>query len=246
MIRLSHFVALIFIAFTGTGLADDSGKKAIRDEIKAIIEEGYYPGASILLIHKSEVIMREAHGVVNIETEEPFSVDQLCWLASTGKIFTATLMAKLVDEDVLTFDDSIVDTFPKFSKIKLREGGTAPKQPILLRHALSHTSGMPGNQWMKQNGIIEEGGKYPNYFSPKTPDDFIDGCVAIGLAAEPGTRMLYGKPIDLTACVAEKLTANRFFVSLFLKVEGTAKETGDREEMTRSLNFLRIPSNQPC
>ncbi len=213
MIRITQFVTLFLLAITGTIQsvgADDSGKRAIRGEIKAVIEEGLYPGISILLIHKGEVIMREAHGVVDIETGEPFSVDQLCWLASTGKIFTATLMAKLVDEDVLTFDDPIVQTFPKFSEVKLREGGAAPKQPVLLRHALSHTSGLPGNQWMKQNGITEEDSKYAGYFFAKTPDEFIDGCISMGLAVEPGTRMLYGRPIDLSACVTEKLTGKPF------------------------------------
>lgn len=210
MIRITQFATLFILAITGAVAADESDAEAIRGEIKAVIEEGHYPGISILLIHEGEVIMREAHGVVDIETSEPFSVDQLCWLASTGKIFTATLMAKLVDEDVLTFDDAIVQTFPKFSEVRLREGGGAPKQPVLLRHALSHTSGLPGNQWMKQNGITEEDSTYAGYFFAKTPDEFIDGCISIGLAAEPGARMLYGRPIDLSACVAEKLTGKPF------------------------------------
>lgn len=212
MNRITPILALFLLTvpLAGSVQADESEKRAIRDEINAVIEEGHYPGISILLIHKGEVIMREAHGVVNIETRAPFSVDQLCWLASTGKIFTATLMAKLVDEGVLTFDDPIVQTFPQFSEIKLREGGGSPKHPILLRHALSHTSGLPGNQWMKQNGISEDDPQYAGYFFAKTPDEFIDGCLGIGLAAEPGTRMLYGRPIDLSACVAEKLTGKLF------------------------------------
>ena len=212
MSRFTHIVALFLLTLATPvpARADDSGKRAIRDEIKAIIAEGHYPGISILLIHKGEVIMREAHGVVNIETGEPFSVDQLCWLASTGKIFTATLMAKLVDEEVLSFDTPIVQAFPQFSRVKLREGGTSPRQPVLLRHALSHTSGLPGNQWMKQNGITEQDSRYTGYFFAKTPDEFIDGCLSVGLAAEPGTRMLYGRPIDLSSCVAEKLTGKPF------------------------------------
>ncbi|MDF1813998.1 MAG: serine hydrolase [Verrucomicrobiales bacterium] len=210
MIRFTQTVTLFLLAFIATGRAEDNGKRAVRDEIKAVIREGHYPGISILLIHKGEVIMREAHGVVNIDTEEPFAVDQLCWLASTGKMFTATLMAKLVDEGVLSFDDPIADTFPEFSKIKFRDGGASPKRPILLRHALSHTSGLPGNQWMKQNGITEEDPKYRSYFFAKTPVEFIDGCIRMGLAVEPGSRMLYGRPIDLSACVAEKLTGKPF------------------------------------
>ncbi|MDF1756014.1 MAG: serine hydrolase [Verrucomicrobiales bacterium] len=210
MIRITQFVTLFVLATVAALGAEESGKQAIREEIKSVIEEGLYPGISILLIHKGEVIMREAHGVVNIETGEPFTVDQLCWLASTGKIFTATLMAKLVDEDVLTFDAPITQAFPEFVKIRLRENGAAPKRPVLLRHALSHTSGLPGNQWVKANEINEDDPKYAGYFFPKTPGEFIEGCINIGLAIEPETRMLYGRPIDLSACVAEKLTGKPF------------------------------------
>ena len=210
MIRITQIVALLLLAAAGTLQADEPGEKAIRTEIEALIEEGHYPGISILLIYQGEVIMREAQGVVDIESKEPFTTDQLCWLASTGKIFTATLMAKLADESVLSFDDPIAQTFPRFSKITLREGSASPKQPMLLRHALSHTSGLPGNQWMKGNGITEEDPQHVGYFFAKTPDEFIDGCLKMGLAAEPGARMLYGRPIDLSACVSEKLTGKPF------------------------------------
>ncbi len=188
----------------------DSGKQAIRNEIQAVIDEGYYPGISILLIHHGEVVMREAHGVVDLETKAPFSVDQLCWLASTGKMFTATLMARLVDEKVLSFDDPIAKTYPGFAKMGMREGGGEVGQPIRLRHAMSHTSGLPGNQWMRANGLDEGDPGLASYVAPVSAQDFIDGCLKVGLVAEPGKRMLYGRPIDLCACVSEKLTGKPF------------------------------------
>ncbi|MBC8351112.1 MAG: beta-lactamase family protein [Planctomycetes bacterium] len=187
----------------------DEARSVIHSEIKTVIDEGYYPGISILLIHGDQVVMREAHGVVNLETKAPFTVDELCWLASTGKIFTATLMASLVDDGVVAFDDPIAKTFPEFDGILLRDGST-PKQPVLLRHALSHTSGVPSNNWMAENGVIDSDPKYADYFFPKTPQDFVNACMTLGLVAEPGTKMMYGRPIDLFACVAEIQTGKSF------------------------------------
>ncbi|MBL6765730.1 MAG: hypothetical protein ISQ14_12315, partial [Verrucomicrobiae bacterium] len=46
---------------------------AIRAELKGLIDEGFYPGASILLIHEGQVVMREAHGVVDIDSKRPFT-----------------------------------------------------------------------------------------------------------------------------------------------------------------------------
>lgn len=188
----------------------EEARSAIRAEIQAIINEGYYPGISVLLIHRDKVVMREAHGVVNIETKKPFTVDQLCWLASTGKVFTATLMASLVDDGVLAFDDPIAKTFPEFSEIRLSDG-TKPKQAVLLRHALSHTSGIPSDNWLKaEKNINKTDPQHADYFFPEKPGNFINGCLKLGLVAEPGTRMLYGRPIDLSACVAEKNTGKTF------------------------------------
>lgn len=100
----------------------DTARATIRSEIQAVIEEGHYPGISILLIHRDQVVMREAHGVVNLETKQPFTVDELCWLASTGKLFTATLMVSLVDAGIVSFDDPIAKTFPEFANVRLHDG----------------------------------------------------------------------------------------------------------------------------
>ncbi len=214
MNKLILSLLLSCLTTPGVILAADSaletGKEAIRSEITAIIDEGYYPGISILLIHKGEVVMREAHGVVDLETKQPFTVDQLCWLASTGKMFTATLMARLVDEQVLDFDDPIAKTYPEFTKIRMREGGGAVEEPIRLRHAMSHTSGLPGNQWMRANGMSEDDPALVDYVAPASAQDFVNGCLKVGLVAKPGERMLYGRPIDLCACISEKLTGKPF------------------------------------
>lgn len=195
---------------TGQSSLSAEARSAIRSEIKAVIKEGYYPGISILLIHKGKVVMREAHGVVDIETRAPFTVDQLCWLASTGKLFTATLMASLADEGLLTFDDPIAKTFPEFADIRLPDG-TKPQQPVRLRHALSHTSGIPNDNWLKTEKQLDKNSpELADYVAPQTPQDFVDGCLKLGLVTEPGTRMMYGRPIDLAACVAEKVTGKTF------------------------------------
>ncbi len=195
----------------------DHAKAAIRAELEALIDEGYYPGASILLVHEGQVVMREAHGVVDIESREPFTVDQLCWLASTGKMFTTTLMAILVDEGVLSFDEPIAKAFPEFADIKMRDG-SKPESLVLLRQALSHTSGVPGNQWLLKNGPPEDDPAHAGFYFPKNAQHFIEGCLKLGLAVQPGSQMLYGRPIDLSACVAEKKTGRSFIDLMEAKV----------------------------
>jgi CubicO group peptidase (beta-lactamase class C family) len=182
---------------------------AIRREIQAVIAEGHYPGVSILLIHEGKTVMREAHGVVNLQTREPFSTEQLCWLASTGKIFTGLLMAMLVDDGVLSFDDPIDRFFTEFADIRLRDGGR-PANRVLLRHALSHTTGLPSDRWLTEHGMSRDAPELESYFRPKRAEDFIAACLELGLLAEPGTTFRYGRPIDLSTCVVERATGKTF------------------------------------
>lgn len=110
--------------------SDSTESAALSDQVRAKFAPRSTPSSMkattlvsrFLLIHRDQVVMREAHGVVNIETKAPFNVDELCWLASTGKFFTATLMARLVDDGVLAFNDPIAKTFSEFGNIRLRNG----------------------------------------------------------------------------------------------------------------------------
>ncbi|MFT5493501.1 MAG: methyl acetate hydrolase [Limisphaerales bacterium] len=209
-VRLLSAVALLVAVTSSVAELSTEAKAAIRGEIKAVIDEGHYPGISILLIHNDTVVMREAQGVANFETKRPFTVDELCWLASTGKLFTGALMARLVDEGAISFDDPIAKTFPEFSGIRLRDGST-PRRPVLLRHALSHTSGIPSDRWLESEFKIKKDNPgHADYFRPKAPQDFINGCLKVGLVAEPGAKMIYGRPIDLCASVVEARTGKSF------------------------------------
>jgi CubicO group peptidase (beta-lactamase class C family) len=206
---------LIFIAAILTGCATNSlsekSSKDITQSYRKLVDDGYYPGASILLIQDGDILLKDSYGVANISTKVAFTEDQLCWLASTGKMFTAALMASLVSDGLISYDDPISKYYPEFAHIKLANG-QKPKQAVLIRHALSHTTGIPSGNWLKshKDSTRENPGKYNNYWQPQTPQDFINACLQIGLVAEPGTKMMYGTPIDLVACVAEKVTGKKF------------------------------------
>ena len=215
---LVHVVLRLLLALLGAVLAESSAvaaglsrdaQEAIRSEIRRVIAEGYYPGISVLLIHQGKIVMREAHGVVNLDTSEPHTTGQLCWLASTSKLFTGVLMAMLVDDGSVSFDDPIAKFFPAFADIRLLDG-SRPKQPVLLRQALSHTSGLPEESWLRSKGITKDDPAHAGYFYPKSPQEFVDACLAFGIISEPGTRKMYGSPIELAACVAQRATGQSF------------------------------------
>jgi D-alanyl-D-alanine carboxypeptidase len=73
---------------------------------------------------------------------------QASYMASCGKLFTSTLIALLVEQGTLKFDDPIA----KYLDDELIESlhihkGTDYSQNILVRHLLNQSSGLPDNFW---------------------------------------------------------------------------------------------------
>ncbi len=106
-------------------------RKNLREPFERAIEKHFIPGGALLVIHRGDVIFREGFGVANIETKRPFTVDAPCRIASVTKPHTATLIAMLVDQGKLAWDDPVDRYLPKFSK------PISPKRlkpPLLFRH----------------------------------------------------------------------------------------------------------------
>jgi len=78
-----------------------------------------------------------AAGVADARTREPLRPDALCLVGSTTKVYTATLLMKLVDELGLDLDDPIRKHLPEF---RLADEDAA--SALTMRHLLAHTSGI--------------------------------------------------------------------------------------------------------
>lgn len=181
---------------------------AQREKIRAALQRGiddkFVPGGAMLIIHRGEPIFREGFGVASLETQQPFAIDAPCRIASITKPHTSTLMAMLVEQGKLSWDDSVEKYLPAFAGIAVRGKGTAMRTPK-IRELLSHTAGFPGQpaidagQWkIKTDGsLAEEVADLPGQ----------------GLAAEPGTVYAYtGLGYVVAGRVAELVTGKEYGV----------------------------------
>ncbi|MBN8227745.1 beta-lactamase family protein [Corallococcus macrosporus] len=91
------------------------------------------PGASVVVIHDGQVVLRRAYGLASLEKREPATPDSNYRLASLSKQFTATAILLLVQEGRLRLDDRVADVLPGFPPA-LRE--------VCIQHLLQHTSGL--------------------------------------------------------------------------------------------------------
>lgn len=97
------------------------------------------PGLSIGIVYDQELVYARGFGYSNLEDSILTSTQTIYRIASLTKIFTATAIMQLRDQEKLRLDDPVEQYLPWF-RIKSR----FPDQPkVTIRQLLTHTSGLP-------------------------------------------------------------------------------------------------------
>jgi CubicO group peptidase (beta-lactamase class C family) len=95
--------------------------------------EGDVPGASVLVLHEGEAVVRRAYGYADLEHRTAAGYATNYRLASLTKQFTAAAVLLLVEESRLSLGASIRAWLPSMPAVADR---------VTLRHLLTHTSGV--------------------------------------------------------------------------------------------------------
>ena len=172
---------------------DDLGNKAISSQ--------KIPGASIHVVEGGKTVFQQSYGVLHAGSDKPWKNNTPVSIASITKPITATLVAILVEEKKLSFDDPISKHIPEYSKLKLRDG-TAVRSPTIAE-CLSHTSGFPGGNMgdLPRNSPIRKANQ----------SEVAKMIARRGLAAMPGKRYAYTfRGYAAVARCVEVVTGKRF------------------------------------
>jgi CubicO group peptidase (beta-lactamase class C family) len=140
-----------------------------------------------LVADKDRVLSLAAVGYADVAAERPMPTDALFWIASQSKSITATAFMMLVDEGKVALDNPVAKFLPEFNQpwltveqdqehVLLKK----PKQPITVRHILSHTSGMPFKSLMEDPTL-----------DLLTLRDGVRSYAMTPLLFEPGTKYHY-------------------------------------------------------
>lgn len=150
--------ALSFGSAVEVGLDEVQVERAfgvVKDTIG--LGEGEIPGAVAAIVHNGVVIGPRAYGYAVREPERvPMAASTIFDMASLTKV-TATTPSILIacERGLLRLDDPIAAFIPEFAS-----GG---KEGITIRHAMTHTSGLPAHIKFWQLGL--RGEEIPKYIS---------------------------------------------------------------------------------
>ncbi|MCX6906544.1 MAG: serine hydrolase [Verrucomicrobia bacterium] len=131
-------------------LGMDAAKlKEIPKRMQKFVEDGVISGAVTLVARREGVASLDAVGYSDLAAKRPMRADDLFWIASMTKPFTATCVLMLQDEGKLSIEDPVEKHLPEFKSqwmVAGRDKDTLtlkhPARPITLRDLLTHTSGL--------------------------------------------------------------------------------------------------------
>jgi CubicO group peptidase (beta-lactamase class C family) len=132
-------------------------------------------GIALRVERGDEVVFDAAAGLASLERETPLTPADRFRIASATKTFTAVLVLQLVDEGVLTLEDTVGEWLddPVVGRIPYVDR-------ITLRQLLNHTSGVydyfDGDSTFWQDAYFGEGADWARIWTPLEVLAYVDGA----------------------------------------------------------------------
>ncbi len=119
----------------------DARLERLTERLEEARVNHHIPGMAVAVVKDDEIIFAEGFGLADLETKRKATPDTVFAIGSTTKAFTSTLVAMMIDEGKMSWDDPVVRHVPEFTLApRPKEAKAAPPQPT-LRDMLCHRSG---------------------------------------------------------------------------------------------------------
>ncbi len=203
-------------------LSSDARDSAPADPVdayvQAVMEKHHVPGAAVAVVREGRLEKLATYGVADLESEAKVGPDTAFQLASATKVFTGTLVMRLVQEGTLELDAPLSKYLPD-----------APEswKALTVRHLAAHASGLE-NDPEDENPAASVAERYEA--ARKKP-----------LASPPGTRSEYAlTDFVVLTHVLEKVTGQGFEELLRGRVFEPLGFTCTRYEHAQQMGPVRV------
>jgi CubicO group peptidase (beta-lactamase class C family) len=188
---------------------------SVQVEIDRILQQaseiGAIPGAVAMAATRNEIIYQGAFGKRDASKDTTITPDSVFWIASMTKAITAAAAMQLVERDKLTLDAPLATVLQDLAETQVLDGFDSegapklrpPRQPITLRHLLTHTAGFCYDMWNGDMVRYLETTGIPPFRSG------LNAAMKVPIMRDPGTRWEYGTNIDFVGKVVEAVSDER-------------------------------------
>ncbi|MEU6373151.1 serine hydrolase domain-containing protein [Streptomyces sp. NPDC046909] len=176
------------------------------------VDEGRMPGFLVAVARGGRVAHLTALGRRDLAAGLPVESDTLWRIYSMTKPVTAVAALTLVEEGKLSLDDPVARHLPAFADARVYDSGsgadlvTRPaEQPLLIRHLMSHTSGLTFAFYHSHpvDALYREANLESSVVPGSTLAETVDVYASLPLQFEPGTEWNYSVASNVLGRVIE-------------------------------------------
>lgn len=133
------FIALAILLMQHGVTAQNNAAATVKIDsvINVVMRDWKIPGMAVAFIKDGKVIHQKGFGTKSPEAFLPVDENTVFQIGSVSKSFTAALVAMLVDEGKLKWNDKVIDHLPDF---KMYDSLAA--KSLLVRDVMTHRSGL--------------------------------------------------------------------------------------------------------
>jgi CubicO group peptidase (beta-lactamase class C family) len=197
--------------------------QALDAAMQPFVEEGKVAGMVTLVQIGDHVVHTGCLGMRYREADAPMRPDSIFRIASMTKPITAAAVLTLVEEGVLSLDDSVSRFIPAFDTFQVLVDPSDPdgpredlKQPITVWHLLTHTSGLaygifdrPLDRVYRDAQLFEV-----------SLEEMVTRLAKLPLATQPGREWRYSIASDVLGYLIEVASGTPFDVYLEERIFG--------------------------
>ena len=166
------------------------------------------PGSDTVIYRNHEEIFRHQSGFDNLKYRTPIRSDALYLMYSCTKIATCVAALQLIERGEILINDPLHIYFPEYKNLTVAKSGNdgkikieKAKNPLLIRHLFSMTSGLDYN--IRRPSIERTkqltAGKCPTL-------DIVRAMASDPLVCEPGEKYNYGLSHDVLGGLVELIS----------------------------------------
>ncbi|MCL2727240.1 MAG: serine hydrolase [Bacteroidales bacterium] len=136
----SFFLLTLFsLPLAAQTVSQDEILKNIEAYTHQIIQEWQIPGMALSIVKDDQMIYAKGFGEKELGKGNPVDEHTAFQIGSVSKSFTALLMAMLVDEEVVSWDDPVKKHLPDFEMYD-----PWVSENLLIKDIMIHRTGIPG------------------------------------------------------------------------------------------------------
>ncbi|HTT99841.1 MAG TPA: serine hydrolase domain-containing protein, partial [Rhizomicrobium sp.] len=112
--------------------------EALKSFVQTAMQELGVPGTGVAIVDHGKVVYEGGIGVRELGKPEPVDAHTLFMIASNTKGMSTLLLARLVDEGKLRWDEKVTDVYPTF-----RLGSAETTSKVLMKNLVCACTGLP-------------------------------------------------------------------------------------------------------